>query len=287
MLEPFVEAKTGRALNLSLAALVILATALVPSAMIGAVPLLFLGPALALALLIRGAGAWMAVHRERRAMSWTPRVSSWIFLAAGALLFALAGSIASLLAFLAFVALDAAAGIAHRPPKEERAAKPFPHRQVWTTVAAIAYAGLVVAFQIWMAPYFSFGTLLTWTLIALGFSVAIRIMIAGRKAGEAWLRAPVDHRRHERRVRAVEDPERTRALRVIEAFRARGDATPLLDLVRETALAAGLAEADAARMQERIMTSFARAGTNRDADLREALDEVDRLLSARAVDVRA
>ena len=252
-------------------------------------PLLFLGPAIALALVTRGIGAWIAAHRERRAMSWTPRVLSWLFLAAGAFFFALAGSVVALLGFLGFVALDAAAGIAHRPPKEEktREKKPFPHRQVWTTVAALAYAGLVVAFHILVAPYFSFGTLLTWTLVALGFSVAIRIIVAGKKAGEAWLRAPMDHRRHERRERAIEDPERARAVRALDAFRARGDATPLLELVRESALAAGLAETDAARIQERIMTSFARAGTNRDADLREALDEVERFLTSRPVDVRA
>lgn len=289
MLEPFVTARTGRALNLGGAAVILLFTGFAPGAMIGAVPMLFLGPAIAAALLARGAGAWYAAHRERRSMPWLPRVLSWILLAAGVLFFALAGSLGGIVAYVGFVVLDAAAGIAHRPPKEEseRARKPFPHRQVWLSVAALAYAGLVVAFQILGAPYFSYGTLITWSMIALGFAFAFRMMIVGKKAGEAWLRAPLDHRRHQRRERAIEDPERVRAVAAIEAFRARGDATAFLGIVRESAASAGLAEADISRLEERIMGSFARAGTDREADLRAALDEIDRLLSTRALDVRS
>jgi hypothetical protein len=79
----------------------------------------------------------------------------------------------------------------------------------------------------------------------------------------------------------VADPKRQRAEDVLDAFRARGDAAPFLAFVRSAAQAAELPEADIKALEAQILSSFARAGTNRDADVRAALDEIERILTLR------
>jgi hypothetical protein len=250
----------------------------------GVVPVPILSPFLVVGFGIRAGGISYAISKGRAVMPWFPRVLSWAFFGVAGLLIGVSGSQYVFAAFAAFVVLDFAAGWSKRELREKAAKerKPFPYRKVLLTLAAVAYAGLVVAYQVLFARYLSYGVLVTWTLIALGFAAALRLWIAGPgRAGEAWLLAPTDHRRHERREARVVDPKRARAEEVLDAFRARGDAAPFLAFVRGSAGAADLPDEDVRALESRILASFARAGTNRDADVRAALDEIERILSLR------
>lgn len=245
-------------------------------------PVVILAPLLALGFAARAVGLTVAINRDRAAMGWGARIASWILFGLAVALVALSGSTLTVMGYAAFVVLDFAAGWSKREVKPAKERKPFPYRKVLLTTLAVAYAGFVVAFQLVYAKYLSYGVLLTWTFIALGFAVALRLWLAGPgRAGEAWLRAPQDHKRHERREARVVDPKLARADEILRAFRSRGDAGPFLDFVRESARAADLAEDDVRALESRILASFARAGTNRDADARAALDEVERILSLR------
>ncbi|GEM_PF-6386839 len=249
----------------------------------GVIPVTILAPLLVVAFGLRVAGISHALSNGRAVMAWSPRVASWVFFGAAALLLGLSGSKYVVALFAAFLVLDFAAGWTKRDLDEKGAKerKAFPYRKALLVAAAIGYAALVAAFQILYARYLSYGELITWALIGAGFAVALRLWLAGPKAGDAWLFAPRDHRRHERREARVLDPKRVRAEAVLDAFRARGDAAPFLQFVRDSATAADLAEEDVRALESRILASIARAGTNRDADARAALDEVERILSLR------
>lgn len=249
----------------------------------GVVPVPLLAPLLVLGFTLRAVGVGYAIGKGRAVMPWTPRVASWIFFGAASLLLGLSGSRYVVAVFAAFVVLDFAAGWTKRDldAKVEKERKPFPYRRVLLTAAAILYAGLVVAYHLVFARYISQGEAITWTLIALGFAVALRLWLVGPWAGQAWLLAPSDHRKHERKEARVADPKRARAEEVLHAFRSRGDAAPFLQFVRDSATAADLPEADVQALESRILASFARAGTNRDADVLAALDEIEHILSLR------
>ena len=289
MLEPLVPPRAGRALNVVGAALCAFAGLLASTVTTvnGVVPIVFLAPPLALAFATRAGGLSYAISRGRGVMPWAPRVVSWVLFGLAALLIGLSGSKYAIAACAAFIVLDLAAGYGKREvaAKEAKERRPFPYKRVLLVTAAIAYAGLVVAFQLTFARYLSQGQLLTWSLIALGFAVALRIWLGGSRAGQAWLFAPVDHKRHERRVERVVDPKRARAEDLLQAFKARGDAGPFLAFVRESARAADLPVEDVQTLERRIIQSFARAGTNRDADVRAALDQVEEFLSLRKSNV--
>lgn len=249
-------------------------------------PVVLIAPLFAFAFLARFAGVSHAIGQGHGTMPWLPRVASWAFFGGGVVF---APDALVLGAFAGFVALDALGGFVKRPIKEKAARAPRSRKPLWWTLALVAYLGLVAAFHLLLAAYLPYGVLLTWSLLALAFAVALRVVIAGPKAGEAWLNAPVEHRLHERRERAVKDPTRARAEDVLLQFRARGDAGPFLEFVREAARAADLPEADAAALEQRIVSSFGRAGTRRDEDVKAALEEVERFLSlrdARPVEVR-
>jgi hypothetical protein len=249
----------------------------------GVVPVPLLAPLLVLGFGLRAGGVTFAISKGRAVMPWTPRVSSWIFFGAAALLLGTSGSMYVFALFAAFVVLDFAAGWSKRElePKEAKEKKRVAWRRALLVAAAIGYAAFVVAFQLFYARYLSQGALITWSLIALGFAVALRFWLVGPKAGDAWLFAPRDHKRHVRREARVADPKRARADEVLDAFRARGDAAPFLQFVRDSATAADLPADDVRALESRILASFARAGTNRDADVRAALDEIERILSLR------
>jgi hypothetical protein len=247
----------------------------------GAIPIFALTPPLALGFAARAGGISYAINRGRAVMPWFPRVLSWVFFGLAALLVGLSGARVVVGLYGGFVVLDFAAAWSRRELREKKERSAFPYRRVLLTLAAIAYAGLVVAFQLFYARYLSQGELITWTLIALGFAGALRLWVGGPRAGEAWLFAPSDHKRHARRILKVADPKRQRAEDVLDAFRARGDAAPFLAFVRSAAQAAELPEADIKALEAQILSSFARAGTNRDADVRAALDEIERILTLR------
>ena len=244
--------------------------------------MVLLAPLLALGFACRLVGAGLAARRGEWSMAWGPRVSSWACFGVAAALMGMAGSLATVGAFGAFVVVDAATAFVKRGQRSPVAARrPFPLRRALVPTLVAGYLGAVAAFHLLVGRYFPYGALMTWTLLALGFSVLLYAGLRGLKAGEAWLRAPADHRRHERRETPVPDPHRQRAEEVLQAFQARGDAAPFLDLVRETARAADLGDADVAALEARIGASFARAGTRRDEDVRAALDEVERILTLR------
>lgn len=245
------------------------------------VPVSVLAGLLSLGFFIRFAGISLAIRQGRWGMGWGPRIASWIPFGLAAVLIGLAGAIVSAATFGAFLVLDTIGGFVKRDgglpsvrPVRKRA---FP----WALVALVLYVGLVAAFHAFVGRYFPFGVLLTWSLLALGFSGYLLVALRGPKATEAHLLPPFDHRRHERREERVADPQRQRAEEVLAAFRARGDAGPFLDLVRQAAASADLKMEDVAALEERILHSFARAGTDRDQDVRAALDEVERLLALR------
>lgn len=246
----------------------------------GVVPMVVLAPLLAVGFGLRFGGILYARSQERELMPWGMRAGSWVAFGFAVLLLGLAGSAVAIGAFAAFVVLDAAAAFAKREKRDDAPPrKPFPLKRALWGALALAYAGGVVAFHILVAPYLSYGTLITWTLLALAFAFVLRLNVVGPKAGEAWLRAPLDHKKHERREAAVADPARAKAEEAVLSFRARGDAAPFLDLVREAARAADLKPEDVATLETRILSSMARAGTARDDDILAALDEVERFLS--------
>lgn len=273
----------GQALNL-LGLLVALGATLLSTTVTsvgGVVPMVVLAILLAMGFAIRLGGATWAASKGRRGMPWTPRVLSWACFGVAAALLGLAGSVFTVAAFGAFVVLDAMGGLVKRdealpPPRAKR-----PMRHVWITLGVVAYLGAVVAFHLVLGRTFTHGVLVSWSLLSLGFCVFALLALRGPKASEAHLGAPVWHRRHERREEAVADPQRKRAEDVLLAFQARGDAGPFLDLVRQAALAADLRPEDVRALEVRIHASFARAGTDREADVRAALDEVERFLSLR------
>jgi hypothetical protein len=254
----------------------------------GDVPVVLIAPLFTVAFLTRFAGVSHAIGQGHGTMPWFPRAASWAFLGLGALL---ASNGLVLGGFLGFVALDALGGLSRRPLKEkaEKVRAPGSRRRLWWTLALLGYLGLVAAFHLLVGLYLPYGTLITWCLLALAFCVAVRVAVAGPKAGEAWLRAPLDHRRHEHREKVVKDPTRARAEAVLLQFRARGDAAPFLEFVREAARAADLPPPEIDALESRIAASFGRAGTGREEDVGAALEEVERFLSlrdARTVEVR-
>lgn len=246
----------------------------------GSVPVVLVAPLFAFAFLARFMGVSHAQGEGHATMPWFPRAASWVLFGLGV---AFAANALSIGVLLAFVALDAAGGFVKRYAKG-REAPPRPRgsrRRLWWTLALVGYLGLVAAFHLLVGLYLPFGALVTWTLLALGFCVALRIAIAGPKAGEAWLRAPHDHRIHERKEEKVQDPVRAKAEDVLAHLRARGDAGPFLDFVRDAARAADLSPDEMQGLEARILASFARAGTGRDEDVNAALEEVERHLSLR------
>lgn len=243
-------------------------------------PVVLIAPLFAFAFLARFAGVSHAQGEGHATMPWFPRVASWVLFGVGVAFAANALSVAIL---LGFIAVDAAGGFVKRYAKAKEA-PPRPagsRRRLWSTLALFGYLALVAAFHFLVGVYLPFGVLVTWTLLALGFCVALRIAIAGPKAGEAWLRAPVDHRIHERKEEKVQDPVRAKAEDVLAHLRARGDAGPFLAFVRDAARAADLPPDEVAGLETRILSSFARAGTGRDEDVNAALEEVERYLSLR------
>lgn len=248
----------------------------------GTVPVAIVAPLLAFGFLVRFAGVSQAIGQGHGCMPWFPRLASWVLFGAAVIVAGSSGNL-GLGLFAAFVALDAVGGFVKRPvkpdaPKERKAVS---RRGLWWTLALVGYLGLVAAFHVFVGAYLPYGVLVTWALLALAFCFALRLAIVGPKAGEAWMWAPEDHRRHERRETEVKDPTRVRAETVLLQFRARGDAGPFLEYVREAARAADLPAQETAALEQRIVASFGRAGTRRDEDVRAALEEVERFLSLR------
>ncbi|HET6403467.1 MAG TPA: hypothetical protein VFH78_02370 [Candidatus Thermoplasmatota archaeon] len=245
------------------------------------VPISVLAGLLAAGFFIRFGGTTLAIRQGRWGMGWGSRIGSWIPFGLAAVLIGLAGAVVSAATFGAFLVIDTLGGFVKRESKLPEA-KPAKKRSVpWVLLVLVAYLALVSAFHLFVGRYLPFGVLVTWSLLAAGFCTYLLVTLRGLKGGEAHLLPPFDHRRHERREERVVDPQRQRAEDVLVAFRARGDAGPFLDLVREAARSADLKLEDVHALEERILRSFARAGTDRDQDIRAALDEVETLLTLR------
>lgn len=249
----------------------------------GDVPIALVGALLATGFGIRFVGATIAASRRQWSMDWTTRVLSWLAFGVATTLVAIIGAARLMFVFGAFVAIDASTAFVKREMKEKVPKKRT--RTLWQRIRfplfATLYLGGVVAFHLLVGAYLPYGTLITWSLLALGFCLVLRGLLVGDKADEAWLRAPDDHRRHERKLEPVPDPQRERAEAVLQALHARGDASGFLEFVRTAARDAGLGPADIAELEERILASLARAGTRREADVETALAEVERFLSPR------
>lgn len=271
----------GQVLNLlgGLAALGLTLLSATVTSVGGVIPMPVLASLLAAGFFLRFGGTTYAIREGRWGMGWGARGGSWVAFGIGAVLLGLAGAVLSLVAFGAFVVVDGIGGFVKR---EERVGAVKPRRKVSVPWVGLAYLGAVAAFHIFLGAYLPFGILLTWSLLALGFSAFLLLTLRGPKGTENHLLPPADHRRHERREERVADPQRARAEAVLVAFRARGDAGPFLALVREAAAAADLKLEDVHALESRILGSFARAGTGRDADIATALNEVEALLRLRS-----
>lgn len=243
--------------------------------------MIVLAPALALGFASRFFGNSLAMARGEWGMPWGARIPSWLFFGVAAFFLWSAGSLSSVAAYAAFVVLDGAAGFVRREGQQRKDKKPVNMRPVWIGSGITVYLVLVAVFYFLVGRYVTHGILVTWTLLAFGFALLLRLTIVGPKAPESWLYAPADHKKHERRELVVVDPQRARAEQILLSFRARGDATGFLELVREAARNADLDEADLAALEKRILASFARAGTRRDEDILRALDEVEKVLALR------
>lgn len=249
-------------------------------------PVSIIAPSLAVGFAVRAGGNFTAAARGEWGMPWGARITSWVAFGIVAGLLGLAGSLFTVAGFAAFVVLDGAAGFVRR----ETEAKERPKRDwrpFWIGTAIVLYLALTAVFYLFVGRFFVYGVLATWCILAFGFALLLRLSMVGPKAPETWLAAPKDHRVHERREEKVADPQRKRAEAVLLAFRARGDATPFLEFVREAARNADLKEEDIQALENRMFASFARVGTRRDEDVIAALDEVERILAlkARVLDV--
>ncbi|HUR68980.1 MAG TPA: hypothetical protein VM370_07010 [Candidatus Thermoplasmatota archaeon] len=284
VLEPIARPRVGQVLNL-IGALVALGLTLLSSTVTsvgGVVPFPILAGLVAIGFLIRFGGTTYAIRRGRWGMPWGARIGSWIAWGFGAALLGMAGALLTVAGFGAFLVADALGGFVKREEKLPEVKPVVKRRFPWAALFIFVYLGGVAAFHVFVGRYLPFGILVSWSLLAAGFAMFLYATLRGPKATEAHLLPPQDHRRHERREERVPDPQRLRAQEVLVAFKARGDAGPFLELVREAANAADLKREDVDALETRILHSFARAGTDRDADIRAALDEVERLLALRS-----
>lgn len=283
VLEPIAPPRVGQVVNLigGLAALGLTLLASTVTSVGGVVPMPVLAGLIAIGFFVRFGGTTLAIREGRWGMGWGARAGSWVAFGLAAALLGMAGAVLSVVAFGAFVAVDAIGGFV----KREETVRPLKARKrmamPWVTLAVIAYLAGVAAFHVFFASQLPIGVLLTWTLLAFGFCLFLLLSLRGPKGTEAHLLPPADHHRHERREVRVADPQRARAEEVLVAFRSRGDAGPFLELVREAAKAADLKLEDVHALESRILGSFARAGTGRDQDIHRALDEVEQLLALR------
>ena len=179
MLEPILGPRAGMGLNLvgaGLAAGMTLLAATVTT-LNGTVPTIVLAPLVAFGFVSRVVGCGIAASRGVRAMPWGARVASWVLFGLAASLLGFAGSLVVVAAFGAFVALDAAAGLVKRDETERPLRAP---RGLWARVRVPllvgAYLVAVAAFHLLVGVYLPYGTLITWTLLALLFAVAVRAL---------------------------------------------------------------------------------------------------------------
>lgn len=273
----------GQVLNLlgGLAALGLTLLSATVTSVGGVVPMSVLAGLLSLGFFLRFTGTAVAIRQGAWGMPWGWRIASWTCWGLGAALLGMAGALLSVAAFGAFVVVDAIGGFVKREERVPQVKPTVKRRFPWTALFLLVYLGGVAAFHGFVGQYFSHGVLISWSLLAFGFALFLLVNLRGPKGTEAHLHPPRDHRRHERREEVVADPQRVRAQEVLTAFRARGDAGPFLELVRQAATAAELRQEDVHALEARILHSFARAGTDRDQDITMALDEVERLLSLR------
>ena len=289
MLEPLFPPRVGQVLNL-LAAIVLGLAALVPTIVAstsGAISFTLFISLMALGFAARFVGCTIAIAKNEWTMPWLARIASWILFGTAVAMIGAIGAIGVVAGFAGAVVLDAASGFV----KKEMEDKPLkPEGRGWWArsrgwIALLAYLGLVALFHVKVAIYLSYGVLLTWSLLGIAFAVALLVSVLGPKASEAWLRAPFEHRLHEKRDEKVADPQRARAEQVLAQLRARGDAGAFLEFVRETAREAELPTPEMQALEARILSNFARAGTKREEDISAALAEVERTLSLRKVSV--
>lgn len=249
----------------------------------GYVSLLTLMPFAAGAYFVRAIGCAYAERRNDTAMAWAPRILSWALLSVVGILLGLTGSAAAIAALGAFIVLDAAGAFAKQAPTE-----PVPRRKrrrgsIWARtklpLLTMLYLTLTAIVHITVSVYLPFGTLVTWSMLALGFGLLLRFTLAGPKAHENDMRAPQDHRRHQRREETIPDPQRQHADIVLRDLRATGDAKPILDIILQAARAAELPENEIAELERRVNATFTRAGTRRDDDLHAALAEIETRLT--------
>lgn len=228
------------------------------------------------------AGISHARRNGRGAMPWVARVLSWVSFAVVGGMLGLTGSVLAVAALAAFVVLDAAGGLAAKDPD---APVPREGRKsgIWKRMKRPLVVGLylvfVALFHFGVSIYLPFGTLLTWSLLSLGFALMLRAALVGPKAKEADLRAPDTHRRHERREERVEDPHVAEAALALGRLREKQDAAPLLDLVRQAARAADLGEPQTRRLEARVAEAASQRLGKDDAALDALLADLERLLS--------
>lgn len=247
----------------------------------GTVPLRLLAPFGAGAFLVRMWGIGHARRNGRGGMPWVARVLSWASLSVIGVMLGLTGSTLAIAALAAFVVLDAAGGLA---AKDEDAPAVKPRKSgMWKRMKRPLLIGLylvfVALFHFGVSIYLPFGTLLTWSLLSLGFAVLVRAALVGPKAVEADLRAPLAHRRHERREEQVADPQVERVGTALQRLRAKKDAAPLLSLLAQAAEDADLPAADAQRIERLVQDASARGFGRDDAALDSLLTEIETLLS--------
>lgn len=283
VLEPITPPRVGQVLNLlgGIAALGLTLLSATVTSVNDVVPLSILVGLASIGFLVRFGGTTYAMRQGQWSMPWIARITSWIAFGLAAGLLAFAGALLVFAAFGAFLAIDAIGGFVKREAKAPAVKPKKKVRIPWLGIGALLYLAGVAAFHLFIGRYLPVGVLLTWSLLAAGFATLLLVTMRGPKGSEAHLLPPIDHKRHERREERVADPQRAHAEEVLVAFASRGDAGPFLDLVRQAARSADLKLEDLHALESRILSSFARAGTDRDADIRAALDEVERLLALR------
>lgn len=240
----------------------------------GEYPPFLIMPIIALFFATRLAGITAGVTRGATEMPWAYRIASWVVLAVvfamiGVLFFARGFAV-----FATFVALDALGHVSRMRPRERDDARAdrwasWARAKAWV-FAAVWLLGLG-ALHFLFSQTVSYGPLVDWTYLALGFALFLRFVVPGGRAPESAAHPPPPHRVHVARPRTIEDPLAAGVADACRQFLADGEVGPLLAAVRETAAHAALPAAETARIENEVLAALARAGTSREDDLDAAV----------------
>lgn len=283
MLEPFLRPRVGQAFHAILAIIAIgFAFSDLPVATpAGDYPPFVIMPIVSLFFATRLAGITAGVTRGAKEMPWAYRVASWLVLAT---LFGMVGALGNVRGagtLGTFVALDAVAHVSKLRPRErdeERASRWAAWARAKAWILAAAWLLGLGAVHFLFSQTVSYGPLVDWTYVAIGFALFLRFVVPGGRAPEGAAHPPLAHRKHVAQAKALDDPLAGGVAEACRTFLSEGEVGPLLATVREAAAHAALSPQESVALETEVVAALARAGTSREDDLEAAVEVVERAL---------